>query len=305
MPNRLILSLLFLCILHLQGNATKKQYLPPTRLEVIGKIPIPIGPAAFGVALTDGPGGEWYVLLDGYPRIIRWDANERVISDIELSGGGWSKNMNISPKDFTVAAGLDLLVIDPYNPVIVRYNRRLELLNPVKPNIGEHRFEPLSICSAPDGTLYVINQADKDIWRIQHNGIATPLGGASSRGGWLINPIQVRFCSKLQKLVLLDDENIQLCDLFGNPGVRIPIEMSKPRSLTVHNGEVWIVGDALECMSLQNRRQELYLPSDSLYNWNVYPPAAVMLPNNNLLYMLPGSSDQILKLKIIRIDSSE
>jgi len=65
------------------------------------------------------------------------------------------------------------------------------------------------------------------------------------------------------------------------------------------------VGDALECMSLQNRRQELYLPSDSLYNWNVYPPAAVMLPNNNLLYMLPGSSDQILKLKIIRIDSSE
>jgi len=253
------------------------------------------GHTSTGVAIVTGREGELYILLDSPPRLLRWDVNRENGGEFASCPG----ELN-SPVDMTSDTGFELLVADPYNEKILRFDRRLEILPPIIPDAGGERFEPLSVCRIPDGTLFTINRTDDDIWRISRDGKATPLGWSPARSGRINAPSHIEYSTETDKLLVLDKDGLKLFSPYGMIESSISTGVADPSGIGVAGTEAWIAGDGLACVSLTHRYLTFYAPPDSLKSWGVFPAADVALMGNQRLYVLPERGDLVLVLKILR-----
>lgn len=252
------------------------------------------GVAAVGVAMTKGSRGEIYALFDTPPSVVVWESGE--FQGKEFSG---SSDFFITPVDIVTDGGLDLLVADPWRSEILRFNRRFQKLPSVVPDFGQARFEPLSVCRISDGTICVVNQADNDVWRIDRDGKALPMGWSFARVGRINAPLRIRYLREIDKLLILDNDGLKLSSLFGAPGPAIKTKVSNSSGFGVSGLEVWIAGDGLACISLLNKSETFYVPPDSLNSWGIFPVVDVV-PDGDQLYILPLKGGQVLIMEILR-----
>ncbi len=268
---------------------------PPVALLPIGELTWPAGPAAVGVALAAGGSGELFALFDGPPRIVVWNSTGELTGEF----GGVPGTFN-APTDITSDGGMELLVVDPWQLEIARFSRRLVSLPPVVPDVSGLRFEPLSACRGLDGTLYVINQADGDIWRVARDGRATPFGWALPRGDLLSSPTRVNYIPALDRLLVLDGERLRLCDPFGLSGLSFPVKLHNPKGVGVLGLEAWVAGDELTCVRLDSRREAYTAPPDSLRAWGVLPAVDAIPVGDNRLFILPESGGRVKVMRVVR-----
>ncbi len=252
-------------------------------------------PTATGVALATGHGGELYALFDTPPRLIVWKADNMTAAEFgDVSG--WVR----APSDLVSDGGMQLLVVDPWLEHIVRLNHRLQLLPPVLPDVGGKDFEPVSICRITDGTLFVINRADDDVWRINRDGRTVPLGWSPMRSGWLDKPSRIDYAASIGKVLILDEGGVKLASPYGAPDLLIKTNLTRPVGIGVNHDEAWVVGDGLSCISLTGRTQTFFVPVDSLVAWGVYPAVDVALSGDQRLYLLPENGGRVLVMKVER-----
>ncbi len=253
------------------------------------------GPAASGVAMTVDGSGRLYVLFDTPPRLLVWEEDG-------TQAGEFSAGLDrlSTPADLASDGGLELLIVDPWHEQIIRLSHRLETLPPVVPDAGGSALEPVSICRVSDGTLYFINQADDDIWRIDRSGETFPLGWSPGKGNFLTQPLRIEYASSVDKLLILDNDNVKLASLHQPPGSPIKIRTEKPTAISVFEDEAWIVGEGLSSISLTSSSETFFVPSDSLRAWGAYPAVDVAQGGYQRLYLLPEKGGQVVVLTIER-----
>ncbi|MDP8241120.1 MAG: hypothetical protein P9X24_18670 [Candidatus Hatepunaea meridiana] len=253
------------------------------------------GSFASGVALATGCDGELYALFDSPPQLIVWQANNQ--SSSEYSNALSDLN---APSDLASDGGFELLVVDPWHESILRFNRKLDLLPVITPDAGNQSLEPVSICRIADGTLYLINRADDDIWKIDRSGKAVPLGWSPARSGLLEKPSRIDYAASVDKLVILDADGVKLSSPYGLPGKALKISVKNPSSIGINNTEAWIVGDGLSCISLITKSEIFFVPADTLKSWDAYPAVDVAPADGQRIYLLPEKGDRVLVLEVIR-----
>ncbi len=267
---------------------------PVKGLHVERFLPSGGGPAAVGVALATGPGGELYALYDAPPRLVVWKTD----SDETFETGdvsGWVS----APTDLVSDGGMQLLVTDSRRKYILRLNHRLQPMPPVMPEVDGERFEPLSICRITDGTLFVINRADDDVWRINRDGRAVPLGWSPARSGKIRKPTRLDYSVSVDRLIILDEDGVKLSAPHGDPGPPVKTVVARPVGAGVNGDEAWIVGDGLCCVSLDGKPL-FSVPVDSLESWGVYPAVDVAPQGDRRLYLLPETGGRVLVLRVER-----
>lgn len=183
----------------------------------------------------------------------------------------------------------------------MRFNRRMQPLPPVKPIIGENTIEPLSVCRVVDGTLFIVNQYDDDIWRVDRQGRAFPLGWSQSGPDLLNQPVRLEYSSTQDILVILDRNGVHLSRNRGTPSPILKILVKQPACICVSNDELWIAGEGLGCISLKKRTSVFFVPVDSLISWQAYPPADLTLSyDTGKLYILPENNSGVAYFDISR-----
>ena len=252
--------------------------------------------SATGIALVTGHGGELYALFDAPPRLVVWKSSG-------ATGGesGDISGLVRAPTDLVSDGGVQLLVVDPWLEHIVRLNRKLQLLPPVIPvNVSGQDFEPVSICRVTDGTLFVVNRADDDVWRINRDGRTAPLGWSPVRSGRLDKPFRIDYAASIDRMLILDDDEVKLTSPYGAPDLLIKTSLTQPVGIGVNHDEAWLVGDGLSCISLARRAQTFFVPLDSLVAWGIYPAVDVASSDDQRLYLLPENGGQVLVMKVER-----
>ncbi len=253
------------------------------------------GATAIGIALTKGCRGEIYALFNAPLSIVVWESDEG--SAQEFAG---SFDMFTTPADLVNDGGMELLLVDPWHLEILRFSRRLQSLPSVTPDVSEGRFEPLSICRIRDGTMYIINRADNDVWRIDRDGKAMPLGWSPSRAGRITAPARIRYVPEIDKLLILDSDGLKLSPPHGTPGLAIKTKVGNPSGIGANDQEAWVAGEGLACISLTEKLETFYVPPDSLKSWGVFPAADVTPAGRHQLYILPRNGGRVLVMKILR-----
>ncbi|NQT33786.1 hypothetical protein HQ587_01245 [bacterium] len=266
-----------------------------TGLRPERSLSLDVGPTASGVAMTIDGSGRLYVLFDIPPRLLVWDANGTRIG--EFSAG---LDRLSTPVDLSSDGGLELLIVDPWHEQIMRLSHRLETLPPVVPDAGGSTLEPVSICRVSDGTLYFINRADDDIWRIDRSGEAFPLGWSPGKGNFLTQPLRIEYASSVNKLLILDNDDVKLASLHQPPGLPIKIRTEKPTAIGVFEDEAWIAGEGVSSVSLTSSIETFFVTPDSLRAWGAYPVVDVALGGYRQLYLLPEKGGQVVVLAIER-----
>ncbi len=254
-----------------------------------------VGPTASGVAMTVDGNGKLYLLLDMPPGLLVWEADGTRIG--EFSAG---LDRLSTPADLASDGGLELLIVDPWHEQIIRLSHRLESLPPIVPDARGSALEPVSICRVSDGTLYFINRADDDIWHIDRSGEAFPLGWSPGKGNSLTLPLRIEYASSVNKLLILDNDEVKLASLHQPPGPSIKISTGKPTAISVFENEAWIAGEGLSSVSLTSSSETFFVPSDSLRAWGAYPAVDVALGGYRRLYLLPEKGGQVVVLTIER-----
>ena len=205
-----------------------------------------------------------------------------------------------SPADLASDGGIGFLMVDPYGDRIVRYDRLLRSLPSVLFSEEDQRIEPISICRVTDGSLFLINRADDDIWQIKMNGKAVSLGWSKSRRDYITSPLKIEYSADLEKLLILDEETLIISNLYSLKVDHVRLNLKKPTGISVWGDEAWIVGDGLVQLSLKEKRERFHLPVDSLKAWNVFPVADIAISRGELLYILPVDGDKVQVMKVVR-----
>ena len=302
---------LFLCILafNIKGiYATQPNVPPPATLIRENEFRIPSDRILTGIALTTTADGNIVALFDNPPCLIVWDSRGNYIGEFEgTSAGRTGSSGFFAPTDISCDGGMDLIVSDPSNSEILRFNRQMKRLPPVIPDVGDQRFEPRSTCRTRDGTLLILNQADGDIYRLESDGRAVPFHHSYHRNP-INQPSHIAYVADLNRVVVLDGHQLIVCTPFGKSIQGIFTNVDNPTGIGVWGDEIWIVGDGLTCIKLAdypNDGQErpsspsYYVSSDSLTVWDVYPCKDV-LPVNDDLFLLSSDRGRVVRMKIIR-----
>lgn len=259
--------------------------------------------ATIGIALAAGSDNEAYSVLDNPPRILWWNNDFKISSEIDGSSGF----SVISDLCFTDLS--NILAVDPLRGEIMRFSRRLDKLPSVKFNSSPNvRFEPRSICRNREGTLYAINQADNDLWKIDGNGMLSSLNGGKHKGGWLDTPRKIRWNYASSMLVILDGRKLIICDSFGSYQKSFPIVTPNPRGLAVFGKEAWIVGNGISCLDLFTGETMFQIPVSSIPLSNGNSSIAtttrtfidISLQSEDVLLLLEEDGAKIHRFKIVR-----
>ena len=254
-------------------------------LERGGILTTPNAPTQIGMALATGGGGEIYVLFDIPPRILVWKDDNFNPVEYDLASDVIS-----SPVDIAADGSFGLLLADQFTGSIKRFDRRLQPLPAVKPTTSGTRIEPASVCRVADGTLFFINRTDDDVWRVDRQGQAYPLGWSRSGDNSISRPKRLEYSSSLDMLLIIDQSGVRVSLHRGMPSVLLRTSVDKPRSISVSDNEAWVVGEGLGCISLKTRREVYFAPIDSLRAWKVYPCADLALSHDAMrLYLLAES----------------
>ena len=253
------------------------------------------GPSAPGIAMTIDVSGKLYVLFDTPPRLLVWEEDGTHAGEYSTVFDGLS-----TPVDLASDGGLELLIVDPWHEQIMRLSNRLELLPSVVPDVGGITLEPISICRVFDGTLYLVNRADDDIWRIDRSGEAFPLGWSRGKGNFLTQPLRIEYASSVDKLLILDSDEVKLASLHQPPGPPIKTKTGKPMAISVFENEAWIAGEGLSSFSLTSLIETFFVTPDSLRAWGAYPVVDVTQGGYRRLYLLPEKGGQVVVLTIER-----
>jgi hypothetical protein len=256
------------------------------------------GTTATGIALTKGADGSIYALYDVPLRIIIWRPGE--VNNQEFNN---PQGISAAPTDLASDGGLGLFMVDPWENYIIHFDRWLQQMPSIIPQLNNQRFEPLSICRSMDGNLFVINRADDDLWKIDRDGITVKYNWSPSGSGKLTNPKRIRYNAQVDKLMILDNDYLLLTNPNGSNTRRIPLRLKAASGIAISEHEVWIVGDGLECIPLKTKTGSFFLPSDSLRVWDALPAVDVTFDNNDFLYILSGFDGRVLKLKIQRVST--
>lgn len=277
------------------GAESSETYLPPIQIIPNSELTFFGGPTSSGTTLSTTASGSVFALLDGPSRLVGWQSGNEISVELGNANGQFS-----TPTDLYADHLANLYVADPWFPQIQRFNHRLKQLPPVKPTVEGIRFEPVSVCRDRMGSLFVINQADGGLWRIDHDGLMTSMGGEQSRAGWLEHPRRVRYSESIDRLIVLDGDQIRLCDTFGIPERAIETSVTEPIAFAVANREIWILGDELSCVSLITQREVLRVPTDSLKTWKALPAADIAAHYSGKLFILPKRGNRVVTFLVKR-----
>ena len=248
--------------------------------------------SALGVAVAIGSGKELFVLYDVPPVIVGWSGSTLLGEYAGVPG-----TMD-SPTDID-ASGMDILVTDRWRSEILRFNRRLKQVPSIKLTANDQYFEPVSICRGKDGTLFVLNRADSDIWIIKPDGTSAQVGAAKSRYDWLTDPRQIIYISRFNLIAVIDGNRVTVSNTFGKPQSVLPTTVENLVRIDCWDRELWVLGDGLECIELTTGERLFHVPADSLKSWGVYPPADLAVQEDKL-YILPVTDGGVISLSIER-----
>ncbi len=271
-------------------DQTTPSLVPTIQLVLEHQLDVPNIKTSTSVALAVGGGGELYLLTDNPPQTIMWDGNNRLV-------GQFADGLFTAPTDIYCNSGIMLLIADPFQESISRFDRHLKQSTPVKIVSVEELLEPLSVCRSLDGTMFIVNRADNDLWRIEQNGRAIPFEGIEGR--WLTDPVRVRYLTELDALIVLDGDRFVICNTFGTMMRTIPAVIERPVNFNVIDNEVWIIGEGLVVIDLSIGQPVYNVSSDSLKSWGVYPPIDV-LPHDEQVFILARDKVKVISMKIVR-----
>jgi hypothetical protein len=282
-------------ILAVGASAAVSALPPPIALKVVSELTLPVDASAFGVALARGVGGEIFILVNNPPRILRWASEGAPVDDTGGIPGTFQ-----SPTDISVVSGDELLVADPWQAALARYTRRLQAQPSISPGVGSARFEPVSAAAGRDGSLYILNRADGDIWRLSQGGNSVPLRWSSGSGGVLRNPSRIRFAFQTEKLIIIDGRRVIISDPLTGDKRLITLSFPDPAGVALIPEELWAAGSEIAGYDPTSGQLLFRFPNDSLRAMGVGAVADILPEGNTALWALTTFPPSLLKLQIIR-----
>jgi len=211
----------------------------PSALHLLRTLNLPDTISAQGAALARGRGGEIYALLDHPPSIVAWSSEGTLLGRFgDLPG------MLVSPTDITTFQGRELLIADPWQGAVIRFDRRFKELPRLDLTGAMDRLEPVALAAMPDGSLYFINSRDGDIWRLDRSGKLTPQNWNKRQGGFL-NDAKCLEADSSGRLVILDGSRLVAAEPIGGNQIETSLQDSLYNGMGVEGSEVWICSDSV------------------------------------------------------------
>ncbi|MBT7617365.1 MAG: hypothetical protein HN590_08795 [Calditrichaeota bacterium] len=144
--------------------------------------------------------------------------------------------------------------------------------------------------------MYALNWNDDSIWQINRNASSFPIKHLTTTN---LKPTKIRFCKLLDLLVMLGEDDITITNRFGSLISHKTLDGNlNPHQIIIHNEEIWIVGDWVECLTLPTLQSFCTIEEESLKVWEVYPPLDLMILNNETMYILPEHANFIQKIQM-------
>lgn len=144
--------------------------------------------------------------------------------------------------------------------------------------------------------MYALNWNDDNIWQINRDASAFPIKHLATKSQ---KPTKIRYCKSLDLLAVLGNDNIAITDRFGSLISHKVLDANlNPHQIVIHNKEIWIVGDWVECLTLPTLQNFCTIEKESLKSWGVYPPIDLMIDGNETMYILPEHGNFIQKIKM-------
>jgi len=230
-------------------------------------LPLPLE-GVRGISLAMGAGGEIIELAGPTPRLLIWNEVEEFTGEFQPS-----EDRNVVLVDIADDAGFGFLAVDPLIPIIHSFGRRGEA-RPGLPLISKTVLEPISVCSGENGTIYLLNQKDGDIWRVDRDGRATPL----------LIPSQFKLRSSNSQLVrqpnrsliwLLNGDRIISASYGGQIKRIMEIQQSSSVDHAVTGDLLWVVGDGLMVLSSESGEVVGRWDSEAMKAWGIITPVSI------------------------------
>jgi hypothetical protein len=268
---------------------------PIRDISFIRELSLPNNTTNIGSALTVTADGLLMALLNQPVKIVAWDIELKLKGDI--SG---VPPEAIHPTDISTTNRMEILFSDPLSGKLFRLNRRLNLESPISFTSINNRVEPAGACTMIDGSMYVLNQADSDLWRLNRQGALEALGLSIYSGGMLRNPTRLALIETQQQLAILDGESLNLYDPVTGRSKSILHGVGNPLGLGIIDEKVWIAGDGLVCFDLQTLNCDYRLSVETLPSDFPMPIADVQPLNNDQLIILTRVPAKVAVFKIYR-----
>jgi hypothetical protein len=246
-----------------------------------------------GVAIALGRAGDVFTLLSPSGQIVIHDeagiSLGEFVPDFDISGNS---------TDIAIDGGTGLFVCNPLQNTIAHIGRNGDTQPPVTINAPD-RFEPVSLVTLQDGRIVALNRSDGDLWRIERDGRAFPL---------LISPkvtnpdyAKLEISPDEKRMCLLDNGQLRLFRLQGEPLPSPRILINRPRGLAVTSEGVWVLGDGLEFIPLFRDIERLQVPVNSLLVWQVFPAADIAVNGENIVILSQEGSRYVkLSCELVR-----
>lgn len=261
----------------------------------------PILPAAqefpgTAVAIHIDPLGNLYTLLNDPPRLIKRNIKRQAVLEINRGFGS-----NFHPTDLFSDNSRDFFVVDPLTDNIFHINSRLGFLPPIKLESEQGRIEPLSVCRDLMNGIYILNRADRNIWRVDPTGTAVKLRNNLSGEVKFENPRRIRYADYNDRIIVMGEANLKGFNRFGFSDFTIGLTVKNLVAFDISDREVWVVGDGISCVDLELKREVFVLPPDSLSNWMTGVPVDISVFQDRSLFLQSRKSNAITSFGILRL----
>ena len=251
-----------------------------------------------GVSLSRDVTGNLYMLMENPSQVAVWDDKFDQSSIFPL------ETISI-PSDINSFGLQAVYVTDFASSTISRFNRYLDQQSDIDLTTEYSQSELISICRTGSGLIYVIDRIERDILSVNIDGSVGLRGSEIVKGGWLDNPLKIRYADHSEQLVMMDGTELIVCSEFGVYRNKLPTNMRNPVGFNILNDEVWTIGDQLHVINLKTGEPMFSISSDSLKILNVNSPKDILPYSDDILFILENESSTITRFIILRNQPSD
>jgi len=253
-PKLAIITGLFLFILSPAKSSAQPVYTPPDSLNLVSEVyndkpsaTLRSSPVIAASATLAGEVGilmshPWAVVVGKMP----------LESPRRLDGSALGL---VQPTDLNNYDLNTLLICQPVRKEIIRLTRQLEARPPVRPQVGDTRFEPISVCADRQGLLFILNRADGDIWRVDRNGRAQALGLGGNGSRLLRQPSRLRYAETIDALAVLDGDLIQFISPLGRLRGTWEHRLKNVQCFAIRGRELWLPGEEVKVYDVVEHKE--------------------------------------------------